>query len=193
MSDINITAFSTVDFVIIGIILFSILISFVRGFVREALSLAAWILAFWLAYKFTPNFTEVFANHISNPSVRYAIVFFIIFLIVLLIGAFINFIISSLISKTGLSMVDRVLGIFFGFARAVLLMGILVLMGNQTNMQKNTWWAKSQLIPQFQGLADWLKGILPDQMKQFNDMIKPVNDHPTVINRNIDMTIEPDK
>ena len=41
-----------VDFIIIGIVVFSLLVSLWRGFVSEVLSLAGWILAFFIASKF---------------------------------------------------------------------------------------------------------------------------------------------
>ena len=41
-----------IDYIIIGIIVFSIIVSLLRGFVREVMSLASWIVAFFIASHF---------------------------------------------------------------------------------------------------------------------------------------------
>ena len=41
-----------IDYIIIGIIVFSVIVSLLRGFVREVMSLASWIVAFFIASNF---------------------------------------------------------------------------------------------------------------------------------------------
>ncbi len=41
-----------IDYIIVGIIVFSIIVSLLRGFVREVMSLASWIVAFLIASNF---------------------------------------------------------------------------------------------------------------------------------------------
>ena len=89
-------------------------------------------------------------------------------------GVLLNLLISSLVSKTGLSGTDRLLGMCFGAARGVLLVAVIVLVTNMTLVKKDEWFAQSQLIPQFQGLATWLHGFLPEQMEQLPDISKKI-------------------
>lgn len=177
MNDINFAAFNWADYLIVGIIVLSLLISLIRGFIREALSLATWVVALWVAYKFTSYFASSLTNYIQSASIRYALVFVGIFLAVLIVGALVSFVISLFLNRTGLSGIDRILGMIFGFARGVLLVGILLLLANMTHMEKNPWWVQSQLIPKFQGLADWLKDVLPDEIREFNAKVKPNGDN----------------
>ncbi len=152
---------SWVDYSIIGVIALSAIISLVRGFVREVLSLATWVLAFWLAFAFFRDFAVVLERWISVPSVRLGVAFGGLLLVCLLIGGIIGYLAGQLVDKTGLSGTDRLLGSFFGVARGVILVSTLVLLAGLTPFPKDHWWQQSVLIPYFQEVALWLKGLLP--------------------------------
>lgn len=158
-----------VDFVLIGIISVSLLISLVRGFVREALSLAAWVLAFWVSWTFFRELAVHLEPWVSVPSLRLGLAFAVLLLVTLILGAMVNFLISQLVERTGLTGTDRLLGMFFGVARGVVLVAILVLLAGLTPIPNDPWWQESRLIPYFQELAVWLRGFLPvDVAKMFN-------------------------
>lgn len=163
---------NSADYVIIGIIGLSALISIVRGFVREALSLATWVIAAWIAIRFSTPTADLFIGYIKSQPVRTIAAFASLFLITLLIGAMINFLFTQLIDRTGLSSTDRLLGLLFGVARGILLVGVLVMLGTVTNMQQESWWKKSQLVPQFQPLSAWLASFLPNDMNNFSKSTK---------------------
>lgn len=169
MTTASIQHLNWVDYSIVGIIVVSALISLVRGFVREAISLATWIIAVWVAIRFSPLLVKALASQIETPSLRSIIAFVVLFLAVLIIGGLINYLFSQLVERTGLSGTDRILGLIFGIARGVLLIGVLVLLGNMTDLPKDPWWSKSQLIPQFQGLAQWLHGFVPKEINQLSE------------------------
>ncbi len=162
----NLQNFNWADYTIAGIIVFSTLVSLVRGFVREVLSLVVWILALWVAYQYYAEFAARFLGGISSESLRAPLAFLIIFLAILIVGAIINFIIGGLVYKTGLSGTDRVLGLVFGLARGVLLVAVLILAAQITAMPKESWWKESQLIPQFDGIAQWIHSILPEEIQK---------------------------
>ena len=164
---ISLQHFTWADYSIIAIVIISALISLMRGFIREAISLATWIVAAWVAIRFSPLFADSLSKWIHNPSFRTAAAFIILFFIVLILGALINHLFGQLIDKTGLSGTDRLLGLIFGAARGLLFVGVLVLLGNISNMTKDSWWNDSQLIPQFQGLAHWLQSFVPAQIDDF--------------------------
>ncbi len=149
------------DYTILSIVGISALISLVRGFVREAFSLAAWIAAFWVAWAFFRNLAVRLEPWIEAPSVRLAVAFGILMLATLLVGAVVNYLMGQLVDKTGISGTDRLIGMLFGAARGVLLVGILVLLAGLTAFPQDPWWKASVLIPHFQDLALWLRGLLP--------------------------------
>jgi len=162
----DIAAFNWVDFTILGVVGFSTLISFARGFVREAISLATWVLAIWIAYKYGQSFGQSVLTMVTSDQARAWIGSAVLFFAVLIAGALVNFAIGHFIFFTGLSAIDRILGMAFGFARGILLVAVLMLVGQLTQSDKNLWWTQSQLIPQFSALSEWLKGFVPEQFEK---------------------------
>lgn len=153
-----------VDFFIIGIILLSTLISLVRGFIREALSIATWIVAIWIGFLFSGQLAGYLVNYIKTPSLGIIAGFAIIVMVTLVIGALLSRLMSAFVVETGLSGTDRMIGMIFGFARGVLLVSVLILVGSLTVFVHDPWWKASALIPHFMVVVDWLRSILPDQV-----------------------------
>lgn len=152
------------DYAIIAVIGISVAVSLMRGFLREALSLFTWILALWVALALFEQFADFFAPWIGVPSARLVIAFVILFLLVLVAGSIINSIVARLVKKTGLSGTDRVVGILFGFARGVVVIGLLVLSAGLTTLPQDLWWQEAHLLGHFQGLALWMRDFLPEEL-----------------------------
>jgi len=155
-----------VDFIILGIILVSTLISLIRGFIQEAFSLAVWILAFWVSWTFFRDLALRMESLIVTPSVRLGVAFVIVMVLSLAVGGLLNYLITRLVRSTGLSGSDRFIGMFFGMARGVLAVAILVLLAGLTPLPQDPWWHQSLLIPYFQELALWLKDLLPPDIAE---------------------------
>jgi len=153
-----------VDYIILATIAISALVSLMRGFVREAISLAGWILAFWLALSFMDEVAALIAGQISVPSLRLGLAFFVLFIVTLLLTAVVNYFAGLLVSKTGLSGTDRVLGMVFGAARGALIVGLLVLLAGLTALPRDRWWQQSVLIVHFQALALEVRSFLPAEI-----------------------------
>lgn len=157
-----------VDYLIIGIIFLSGLISLGRGFIKETFSLAAWILAFWVALEFSPQGAALLDGVAAvPPSLRLALAFFLLLLGTLLLAAIINHLISQLVKKTGLTGTDRALGVIFGIARGIAIVTVLVLLAGMTPMPQDPWWQHSLLLNYFQGLALWVRGLMPPDMADY--------------------------
>ncbi|WP_457673605.1 CvpA family protein [Thiolapillus sp.] len=153
-----------VDFVILGIIAISALLSLFRGFIREAFSLAVWILAFWVSWTFFRDLSLRMEGFIQTPSVRLGVAFAILMILSLTVGGLINYLVIRLIKSTGLSGSDRFIGMFFGIARGVVFVAVLVLLAGLTPLPRDPWWNDSVLIPYFQELALWLRDLLPPEI-----------------------------
>lgn len=166
------THFNSVDYFIFAILGVSILISFFRGFVREAISLIIWILAAVIAFEFSDNLSAHFFNeYITSSGLRYLSSFATLFLVVLILGALVNILITSILDKSGIGPMDRLMGIFFGAARGVLVVALMLMFVNLSNVQPVSAIGSSRLVPHFSGLVRWLDTFLPGQLKHFGDWL----------------------
>ncbi|KAB7627964.1 CvpA family protein [Alkalilimnicola sp. S0819] len=139
-----------VDLVILGILALSALISLLRGFVREVMSVIVWVAAVWIGVRFAGSLSVYLVDYIASPSLRMGVAFVVLFVATLLLGALINHLASQLVSKTGLSGTDRMLGVVFGVLRGVLVVGVLVLLAGLTALPQEGWWRDSRLIGHLQ-------------------------------------------
>lgn len=153
-----------IDYSILGVIAFSMLIGIVRGFIKEVLSLSTWAVALWVGFNFSRPFAAMLEAQITHPSARIATAFGILVVTTLILGALVGFLLNELVKKTGLSGTDRFIGMFFGVARGMLVVSILVLLAGLTPLPEDPWWKESQLIPHFQRLALWLRNFIPSNL-----------------------------
>jgi membrane protein required for colicin V production len=144
-----------IDYAILAVVGISTLISLVRGFVKEAVSLVIWISAFFIASQFYVNLSSLLTS-IPDQTLRNAAAIAILFITTLILGALVNYLIGQLVSKTGLSGTDRVLGLVFGALRGVLISSaVLFFIDAFTPASSTIWWTNSQLIPEFTLIVEW--------------------------------------
>ena len=169
-----------IDYIIVGIVIFSILVSLLRGFVREVMSLASWIVAFLVASNFYA-YLAGFLTQIESPYVRNGAAIGILFLASLIVGAIINYILGQLVDRTGLSGTDRVLGAAFGLLRGILIVAaLLFFIDTFTNFSQSDWWKESQLIPHFRFIIDWFFQQI-QQHSSFLNSALPATETPATI------------
>ena len=143
------------DWVIVGIIILSALISLMRGFVKEFMSLVIWLAAFMVASHFYQSLA-VYLTEIDDPLFKNGTAIAILFVATLILGAIVNFILGQLVSKTGLSGTDRVLGICFGALRGTLIVSaVLFFLDTFTPASQSAWWANSLLVSEFEIIIQW--------------------------------------
>ncbi|MBO2653541.1 CvpA family protein [Shewanella algae] len=144
-----------IDYAIIIVIGLSTLISLIRGFAKEAMSLVVWFAAFFIASQFYHDLA-VHITQINDEVLRNGVAIAILFIVTLIVGALVNYLIGQLVSKTGLSGTDRILGLCFGALRGALIVSaILFFMDAFTGAPKTDWWQGSQLVPEFGVVIQW--------------------------------------
>lgn len=158
--------FNWADWTLICIIGFSSLMSLKRGFIKEALSLATWVVAFVVARSFHANFQTLLEDSIDVPELRIIAAFSILFIGTLLIGAAINYVIGALVRLTGLTPIDRLLGVIFGFARGAILAVAVIAVARLTPATESVWWKESFMIENLAVLEHWSRSVFESGPKE---------------------------
>ena len=157
------------DFVVLIIFVVSISISVVRGIVRESLSLAGWVIAYMVAKAFAKDFVSMLPLSITGDSLRVLISFSALFLSVLLVMSLITILASALVKTVGLGSVDRLFGAFFGLARGLLAVLLLVLLAGLTTLPQEPFWKKALLSkPLEAGVIMTMPWLPQDLSKRIN-------------------------
>ncbi len=171
----------TVDIAIIALVFLSAVIGVFRGFVREVLSFISWVAAFYVAWIFRGEVAS-YLTSIEPEFLRNAVAVFLIFITVLIAFSLFNYVIIRLMNSAGLSGTDRLLGVLFGIARGYLIVMILIDLVGITPFINNKLYKRSLLIPHFQSATDWVKGYLPEGIKESLNIAESTTYESEVIN-----------
>jgi membrane protein required for colicin V production len=152
-----------IDVFIVVVLLLSILIGAMRGIVREVVALVFWIAAIWSAWAFGSLLEPYLGGLLSGPQVRVWVARLIVFVIVMSIGALVGFLMGMLSQHSGIGWLDRLLGTMFGFARGMVLLGVLAICGELLELQQESWWHQSAMIPYCVTVGDWLRGLVGEK------------------------------
>lgn len=156
---------ATFDYVVLGIVVVSLGLGLWRGVVSELIALAAWVLAFMAALEFgAPTGLAVFAGSISDPAIRALAGCVLVFVGVLVAMSLVRLAVRSMVKALGLSLSDRLLGMFFGLARGLLLVMLLVAAGGMTSAPQQHWWKEATLAPPLETAVLVAKPWLPDDL-----------------------------
>jgi len=156
-----------VDFGIILIITVLLVLGLIWGFVKIAIALGTWLAASTLSFTFAPNLAATFLASIESPAMRLAVAMGILFVLTIMLGALVSFLIRQVIDKTGLTALDRVLGMIVGASLGLIIVVGLVFIAGLTPAPEYEWWKTSLLIERFETLAVWLQGYLPNDVSKY--------------------------
>lgn len=151
---------NAVDIFIAAVIIVSLLIGWRRGFLREVLSLASWASALVVAVNFAEPLGAKFEGIIAQELLQTIAAFTVIFVLVLFAFSYLSHRLCLWLAVSGVTGVDRTLGILFGVARGVLIVTALVLAAWFMNFGA-PWLAESRLVDAFTPLANALLAHLP--------------------------------
>lgn len=177
-----------IDILAAIVVLVSTFISFLRGLIREVLTIAGVVGGLAAAYYGGPILTPYMEGWIGmDPAaedpqklfdtVPYDLLaqglsYALIFIVVVVVLSIFSHMIAEIVKTIGLGALDRTLGVVFGIARGVLLLGLLYLPIHLTfttddQQEKiNEWFAGSQSHFYMEVTAEWIAGFLPDSTKE---------------------------
>lgn len=158
---------NTVDFIIIAVLGLSVMVGLLRGFISEVWALFCWICAGWLAWYCGPFVEARLPQDWATPGVRLVAAYVACFVLVIIVGAIIGYLLRRMVSGSGLSGTDRLLGLVFGLVRGVAVIVLIVLMLGFTPFHRDAWWQESRLLPTFEGVADQVKAYLPMELSNY--------------------------
>jgi membrane protein required for colicin V production len=160
---------TVVDVIIIFVIVLSALFGILRGFMKESISLAKWIIATWIAATFAPKLAPMLPAAIESEVWRQAISFASLFIVVFILGTVVTYFVTRLLIKTGLTSLDRVLGLGFGIIRGGLIIIIFVIVGSHfPQLPQQHWWEQSVLLGHFEEIVIRLQDYVPNMDVAYN-------------------------
>lgn len=149
------TDIPTLDLVVMGVVALSAVIGAVRGLAREVLSLLIWVAAFLGAFYFGPMVDDWMDLNWGFDDVAGYIV---VFVAVLVLGSLAKNATARLLEATGLTGLDRTLGLAFGSARGLLIC-VVVLVAVRPFAEHADWWRASFTRPMLVQFEDELVGF----------------------------------
>lgn len=182
-----------VDIVVGVIILISAAISFLRGFIREVLTIAGVLggvmAAIFLGPQLSPTFRDWFGvvegedpeklfdlvpMTVAADTTAYAAIFIIVVIAISVISHFV----SGAVRAMGLGPIDRTLGVMFGVARGVILLGLFYLPFHLMMKEdtKKDLFEESRTHHFIEQTSAWLADFLPDSDEVENTIEEKGND-----------------
>ena len=152
------------DYAVIGIVALSLVLGLWRGVVSELIALAAWVLAFVAALEFGAQTGQFLFAGIADPAIRALAGCALVFVGVLVVMSLLRLAVHSMVKALGLSLSDRLLGMFFGLARGVLVVMALVAAGGLTSAPQQPWWKQATLAQPLETAVLVAKPWLPDDL-----------------------------
>ena len=146
-----------VDNAIIALLAIYTIGGILRGYGQEIFSIIVWLIGTIVAWFFSQDFAILLAKFFSTSSTRLTMSFIALILITLVIGGIINMLLGDSVKKTGLTLLDRMGGLFFGFSHGLVVIFVMVIVAGVTPLPKDRWWQESKYLPPFQSLASLVK------------------------------------
>ncbi len=147
---------TTLDYILIAIVVASSLIGFMRGFVHESLSLLIVLAALWLAFEYSSKVEFYFVDIIPNTSARLWAAVISIILATLLIGTVLKKIILHFMKKSESTYLDKFVGFLFGILRGFVVVALVVWGISNTSLKEKPWWQDSGMVKYLQESFAWL-------------------------------------
>lgn len=179
-----------VDIAVIIILLGSAIIAFLRGFIREVLTIFGIVGGMIASYVGGPFFIPVtrgwfgivegeepqkLFDIVPYPIMADALAYGMVLVVFVILLSIISHFLSEAAKKIGLGALDRTLGVVFGLARGVLVLGLLYLpfFYLVDEDQKKEWFSDSKSQVYLEATSGWISSFIPeDAAQQVGDTVQ---------------------
>jgi membrane protein required for colicin V production len=163
----NMAFVTTIDWVLLAVLVLSLLVGLWRGLVFEVLSVLGWVAAFFLAQWFAPEVAALLPMSSFTQSIRYAAAFVLTFIVAVFVAGLLASMLRKMVAAVGLRPVDRLLGAAFGVVRGLVLLLAVAVAMDMTPLKDSPWWQESTGAPVLSAALKGLKPALPEQFSRF--------------------------
>ena len=163
----NVADFNWFDWVLVAIVIFSMVMAFRRGFVRALFGMLGFIGGFLAASQYYTEVGDWFngSKLVMAPSTARVIGFLLIVVAVAAAFEIFGRMVQKALKAIGLTLLDRILGMGFGFARGCLI-GIGLLMIPTTFMPQSQMVTTSVLSPYLFAVAHDVSFLVPPSLQR---------------------------
>jgi membrane protein required for colicin V production len=163
----TLASITTVDWVLLAVLVLSLLVGLWRGLVFEVLSVLGWVAAFFLAQWFAPDVAARLPMSSATQPTRYAAAFVLTFIVAVFAAGLLASIVRKMVAAVGLRPVDRLLGAVFGVVRGLVLLLAVAVAIDMTPLKDSPWWQESTGAPVLSAALKGLKPALPEQFSRY--------------------------
>jgi len=149
------------DYIALTVVGLSLVFGLWRGMISEVIALVAWGLGIFAAFSFGADLGALLPSSLADAPIRTLIGCVLIFVGVLVAMAIVRLLLLKAVKALGLTVSDRLLGMFFGLARGLLIIMLLVALGGMTAAPSQPWWREATLAPPLETAVLAVKPILP--------------------------------
>jgi len=154
------------DYAFLGFLLFSVLLGLWRGLVSEVFALLGWVVAIAVSWQAATPVAPFLVAVVRVQWLRWPLAFVLVFVVLLILLAVLRWILRSLLSASGLSPVDRLLGGGFGAMRGLIVALLIVAAAGMSRLPKEPWWREAVFAPPLETAVIAAKPWLPKELGQ---------------------------
>lgn len=158
---------AAVDWILLGVLVFSLLLGAWRGLVYEVLSVLGWAVSFYVAQWLAPQVALWLPIQSASEPLRYAAAFVLVFIAAVFTAGLLASVLKKVVEAMGLRPVDRTLGAGFGLLRGVILLLAATVVMDMTALKSSAWWQESKGSVALEATLKGLKPVLPEQFAKY--------------------------
>lgn len=153
---------TSLDWVVIAVLVLSCLLGAWRGLIREVFSVAGWVAAVVLALRYSVPLAAMLPKDIPDwPALRVGITATVLVVLSLFAAALLGWLFHKFVQVANLSGTDRALGAAFGILRGALMVFVAVYFTAPTAFAQEPAWKSALLLRPFEAGVRWLAPHLP--------------------------------